>query len=128
MAAFLFKVFTLTIRTVAKPLSKQVEAYVLKHPTLRKPVIDLAQVSSSMHFSLLGVSESAFHPSIAPQPGCLVLNMLSYALACRCCTDWTFGSIVALRGSLPRSSWETLARKMLWNWQAKSSVRRSFGW
>lgn len=53
MAAFLFKVFTLTIRTVAKPLSKQVEAYVLKHPTLRKPVIDLAQVSSSMHFLLL---------------------------------------------------------------------------
>jgi hypothetical protein len=107
MAAFLFKVFTLTIRTVAKPLSKQVEAYVLKHPTLRKPVIDLAQVSSSMHFLLLGVSESAVHPSIALQHGCLVLNMSSYALACRCCTDWTFGSTVARRGSLLRSSWET---------------------
>ena len=44
MAAFLFKVFTLTIRTVAKPLSKRVEAYVLEHPKLRRPVVDLAQV------------------------------------------------------------------------------------
>lgn len=107
MAAFLFKVFTLTIRTVAKPLSKQVEAYVLKHPKLRKPVIDLAQVSSSKLFLLLGVSGSATHPSVAPQPGCLTLNMLSYALACRCCTDWTFGSTVARKGSLLRSLWET---------------------
>ena len=41
----MFKVFTLTIRTIAKPLSKRVEAYVLDHPTLRKPVVDLAQVS-----------------------------------------------------------------------------------
>ncbi len=44
MAAFVFKVFTLTIRTIAKPLSKRVEAYVLDHPTLRKPVVNLAQV------------------------------------------------------------------------------------
>ena len=44
MAAFLFKVFTLTIRTIAKPLSRRVEAYVLDHPTLRQPVVNLAQV------------------------------------------------------------------------------------
>ncbi|CAL5220942.1 g3043 [Coccomyxa viridis] len=44
MAAFVFKVFTLTIRTIAKPLSKRVEAYVLDHPTLRAPVVNLAQV------------------------------------------------------------------------------------
>ncbi|CAK0783163.1 hypothetical protein CVIRNUC_006362 [Coccomyxa viridis] len=43
MAAFLFKVFTLTIRTIAKPLSRRVEAYVLDHPTLRQPVVNLAQ-------------------------------------------------------------------------------------
>ncbi|CAL8471913.1 g11455 [Coccomyxa elongata] len=43
MAAFLFKVFTLTIRTVSKPLAARVQSYVLQHPTLRKPVIDLAQ-------------------------------------------------------------------------------------
>lgn len=50
MAAFLFKVFTLTIRTIAKPLSRRVEAYVLDHPTLRQPVVNLAQVDLYIWF------------------------------------------------------------------------------
>lgn len=46
MAAFLFKVFTLTIRTISKPMAARVQSYVMQHPKLRKPVIDLAQVRS----------------------------------------------------------------------------------
>ena len=64
MAAFLFKVFTLTIRTIAKPLSKRVEAYVLEHPTLRKPVVDLAQVSyHSVHTTSDASIQDANHPA-----------------------------------------------------------------
>lgn len=44
MAAFLFKVFTLTIRTISKPLAGRVQQMVLNHPRLQKPVIRLAQV------------------------------------------------------------------------------------
>ena len=44
MAALLFKVFTLSIRTAAKPLAGRFQAWVLDHPTLRPAVINLAQV------------------------------------------------------------------------------------
>lgn len=44
--AFLFKAFTLTIRTAAKPLANRFERYVVTHPTLRPRVIKLAQVRS----------------------------------------------------------------------------------
>ena len=44
MAAFLFKVFTLTLRTAAKPLANRFQAFVLSHPTLRPRVVKLAQV------------------------------------------------------------------------------------
>ncbi len=44
MAALLFKVFTLSIRTAAKPLAGRFQAWVLDHPTLRPAVVNLAQV------------------------------------------------------------------------------------
>ena len=44
MAALLFKVFTLTIRTAAKPLAGRFQSYVIDHPTLRPAVVSLAQV------------------------------------------------------------------------------------
>ncbi len=44
MAALVFKIFTLTIRTVAKPLAGRFQAWVLDHPTLRPAVVNLAQV------------------------------------------------------------------------------------
>lgn len=45
MAALVFKIFTLTIRTAAKPLAGRFQAWVLEHPTLRPAVVNLAQVS-----------------------------------------------------------------------------------
>lgn len=45
MAALVFKVFTLTIKTAAKPLAGRFQAWVLHHPTLRPAVVNLAQVS-----------------------------------------------------------------------------------
>ncbi len=46
MAAFVFKVFTLTLRTAAKPLAQRFQQFVLTHPTLRPRVVKLAQVRS----------------------------------------------------------------------------------
>ena len=46
MAAFLLKVFTLTLRTAAKPLAQRFQAFVLTHPTLRPRVTKLAQARS----------------------------------------------------------------------------------
>lgn len=43
MAAFVFKVFTLTLRTAAKPLALRFQQFVLTHPTLRPRVVKLAQ-------------------------------------------------------------------------------------
>lgn len=45
MAALLFKVFTLALRTAAKPLSNRFEKYVMQHPVLRGYVLRVAQVS-----------------------------------------------------------------------------------
>ena len=45
MAALVFKIFTLTIRTAAKPLAGRFQAWVLDPPTLRPAVVNLAQVS-----------------------------------------------------------------------------------
>ena len=39
-----FKIFTLSIRTAAKPLAGRFQAWVLDHPTLRPAVVNLAQV------------------------------------------------------------------------------------
>jgi hypothetical protein len=38
MAALLFKVGTLFVRTLAKPLSNRFETYVMSHPKMRKQV------------------------------------------------------------------------------------------
>ncbi|KAG7673117.1 hypothetical protein Ndes2526B_g05309 [Nannochloris sp. 'desiccata'] len=43
MASLVFKVVTLTVKTVAKPLAGQFEKYVMGHPVLRSKVISLAQ-------------------------------------------------------------------------------------
>lgn len=56
MAALLFKVFTLSIRTAAKPLAGRFQAWVLDHPTLRPAVINLAQ---KMHKIEVGISRAA---------------------------------------------------------------------
>ena len=45
MAAVLFKVALLTLKTAAKPLAKQFEKLVMSHPVMRKQVIGLAQAS-----------------------------------------------------------------------------------
>ena len=46
MAALVFKVALLTLKTAAKPLGKQFETLVMNHPVARKKVIDIAQASS----------------------------------------------------------------------------------
>ena len=43
--AFVFKVFTLTVRTAAKPLAGRFEQYVLTHPHLRPRIVGIAQAS-----------------------------------------------------------------------------------
>lgn len=43
MASLVFKVVTLTLKTVSKPLASRFEQYVMGHPTLRGKVINLAQ-------------------------------------------------------------------------------------
>jgi Optic atrophy 3 protein (OPA3) len=45
MAALLFKVGTLGIKTLAKPLATRFQSYVLGHPVLRRQVIGIAQVN-----------------------------------------------------------------------------------
>ncbi|KAK9803533.1 hypothetical protein WJX73_005367 [Symbiochloris irregularis] len=54
--AFLFKAFTLTIRTAAKPLANRFERYVVNHPTLRPRVIQLAQ---TLHAIEIAISRGA---------------------------------------------------------------------
>ena len=49
MAAFVFKVLTLTIKTISKPLAGRVQQFVLNHPRLRQPVINLAQALTTSH-------------------------------------------------------------------------------
>jgi len=44
MAAFVFKAFTLSLKTIAKPLAGRFQTYVMGHPTFRGRVINLAQV------------------------------------------------------------------------------------
>lgn len=56
MAALVFKIFTLSIRTAAKPLAGRFQAWVLDHPTLRPAVVNLAQ---KMHKIEVGISRSA---------------------------------------------------------------------
>lgn len=56
MAALVFKVFTLTIKTAAKPLAGRFQAWVLHHPTLRPAVVNLAQ---KMHKVEVGISRAA---------------------------------------------------------------------
>ncbi|DBA78252.1 hypothetical protein WJX79_003259 [Trebouxia sp. C0005] len=56
MAALVFKIFTLTIRTAAKPLAGRFQAWVLDHPTLRPAVVNLAQ---KMHKIEVGISRAA---------------------------------------------------------------------
>lgn len=48
MAAFAFKAMTLSLKTLAKPLSERFKSYVLDHPTFRGRVIELAQVKPHM--------------------------------------------------------------------------------
>lgn len=43
MAALVFKVGLLTMKTAAKPLAKQFESFVMGHPLLRRNVINVAQ-------------------------------------------------------------------------------------
>lgn len=44
MAAFVFKLFTLSLKTISKPLASRFQTYALNHPTLRAHAISIAQV------------------------------------------------------------------------------------
>jgi len=57
MAALLFKVFTLTIRTAAKPLAGRFQSYVIDHPTLRPAVVNLAQKMHKTEVTITRMSE-----------------------------------------------------------------------
>lgn len=48
----LFKVFTLTLKTVSKPLASRFERYVMGHPVLREKVISTAQWLHSLEVSI----------------------------------------------------------------------------
>ena len=69
MAAFVFKVFTLTIRTISKPLAGRVQQMVLNHPRLQKPVIRLAQVMAPQCSALTG-NRLHFYAKGAVRQGC----------------------------------------------------------
>ncbi|KAL3141945.1 hypothetical protein ABBQ32_004595 [Trebouxia sp. C0010 RCD-2024] len=56
MAALVFKIFTLSIKTAAKPLAGRFQSWVLQHPTLRPAVVKLAQ---KWHKIEVGISRSA---------------------------------------------------------------------
>ena len=44
MATLVFKLFTLTIKTVSKPLSSRLNSTLLKHPVAREKLVKLANV------------------------------------------------------------------------------------
>ena len=48
----LFKVFTLTLKTVSKPLASRFEGYVMGHPVLRDKVVRTAQWLHSLEVSI----------------------------------------------------------------------------
>ena len=50
-ATVVFKLFTLTMKTVSKPLAGQFENYVMNHPVLRGRVISFAQVGTIIRSS-----------------------------------------------------------------------------
>jgi hypothetical protein len=52
MATMLFKVFTLTLKTVSKPLASRFEQYVMGHPVLRSQVISAAQWLHGLEVSI----------------------------------------------------------------------------
>jgi hypothetical protein len=52
MATMLFKVFTLTLKTVSKPLATRFEQYVMGHPVLRAKVISTAQWLHGLEISI----------------------------------------------------------------------------
>jgi hypothetical protein len=52
MATMVFKVFTLTLKTISKPLASRFEQYVMGHPVLRSKVINMAQWLHSMEVSI----------------------------------------------------------------------------
>ena len=83
MAAFVFKIFTLTIRTISKPLAGKVEQFVLNHPRLRQPVIQLAQVCFEITVlaALCMTSRLALPSSHAPT---LCTGMHAEACGTRC--------------------------------------------
>lgn len=56
MAAVLFKVALLTLKTAAKPLAKQFEKLVMSHPVMRKQVIGVAQ---RLHRLDVGINRGA---------------------------------------------------------------------
>lgn len=57
MATFVFKVFTLAIRTASKPLANRFQNYVLAHPTLRPTVLKFAQGIHSLDFAMTRFAE-----------------------------------------------------------------------
>jgi hypothetical protein len=65
MAAVLFKVALLTLKTAAKPLAKQFEKLVMSHPVMRKQVIGVAQASGQDSIQGLCGSSQLQHPSDA---------------------------------------------------------------
>lgn len=52
MVALIFKVFTLTLKTVSKPLASRFEQYVMGHPKLRSKVINIAQWIHTLEVSI----------------------------------------------------------------------------
>lgn len=62
MAAVIFKVALLTLKTAAKPLAKQFESLVMSHPVMRKRVIHLAQASKHAGRQLASQQANGEHP------------------------------------------------------------------
>lgn len=56
MATLLFKVGSLTLKTLSKPLAAKFEGYVMQHPVLRNRVINLAQ---RLHRMEVGINRGA---------------------------------------------------------------------
>ncbi|GAB4813002.1 hypothetical protein N2152v2_000048 [Parachlorella kessleri] len=52
MATMLFKVFALTLKTVAKPLASRFEKFILGHPVAREKIVNFAQRMHKLEVSI----------------------------------------------------------------------------
>ena len=106
MATLLFKVGSLTLKTLSKPLAAKFEGYVMQHPVLRGRVVNLAQVRpSSAPPSARARPPRGPERAVRPKPQ--GAPPPPPPLPCSACTGWRWASTAALRARRAAHLWET---------------------